>query len=37
MFLVDLRGGIAAVLVGKQGERRLDWYLRLLSGEGSKS
>lgn len=37
MFLVDWRGGIAAVLVGKQGERRLDRYLRLLSGEASKS
>lgn len=37
MFLVDRRGGIAAVLVGKQGERRLDRYLRLLSGESSNS
>ena len=33
MFLVDREGRIAAVLVGKQGERRLEQYLRLLSAE----
>lgn len=31
MFLIDRRGRIAATLVGKQGEQRLDGYLRLLA------
>ena len=30
MFLVDRRGRITATLVGKQGEAKLDRYLRLL-------
>ena len=33
MFLVDRRGRIAATLVGKQGEQRLDRYLRLLAAD----
>lgn len=33
MFLVDREGRTAAVLVGKQGQRRLDRYLRLLLAE----
>lgn len=31
MFLVDRHGRIAATLVGKQGEAKLDRYLRLLA------
>jgi thiol-disulfide isomerase/thioredoxin len=33
MFLVDRRGRIAATLVGKQGEGKLDRYLRLLAAD----
>lgn len=37
MFLVDRRGRIAAELVGKQSEARLDRYLRLLAADGTSS
>lgn len=37
MFLVDRRGRIAATLVGKQGEGKLDRYLRLLADDRTAS